>query len=358
VACCASAALHGQPQFDESMFFDKEKKKIIVGVKEEPPFIMKDAQGNYYGLSIDLWEDLAKKDDIDYEYQDFRDYLLILRALTRKDIDVSISPLTVSYQRLHSFEVSQPFFISSLGVAVYSHGSVISKLLSRDILVVIGSLILLIALVGTVMWLVERRRNTIEFSESPRLGMLDGIWWAAVTMTTVGYGDKTPKTRSGRALALLWMFTSIMLISSLTASITSHLAHTGDDMNITHVEDLAEMQDKVGTVAHSGSADYLRNNGIELPNRCFYENPLDGLKALKKGDIRVFVYDKPIMYYLLTEHNLEDDVTILPVTFNKNYCSFMFPQGSKLLRSLDPDLIEHINLAAWRLTLRKYNIVE
>jgi polar amino acid transport system substrate-binding protein len=43
-------------------------------------------------------------------------------------------------------------------------------------------------------------------------------------MTTVGYGDKTPKTMLGRAVATLWMLSSLVLVSLLSTSLVSRLA--------------------------------------------------------------------------------------------------------------------------------------
>ena len=44
---------------------------------------------------------------------------------------------------------------------------------------------------------------------------LSAFWWAAVTMTTVGYGDKTPVTTGGRIVGLVWMFTSVIVIFTM-----------------------------------------------------------------------------------------------------------------------------------------------
>ena len=350
-----------QAQFDEEMFFkEKKKRKLIVGIKKESPFIMEDTDGTYYGLSIDLWEHLAKEIDVDYEYKSLRSTYGIVTSLHRQQIDISISPLTATATRISAFDVSQPFFVSSLGVAISTeHGdSIIWNLFSLGIVRIVASLVLVIACIGTAIWLLERRRNSLEFSADPKEGWVDGIWWAAVTMTTVGYGDKIPKTRSGKLLGLAWMFTSIILISSLTASITSQLSKNQNSLEIKRVEDLENIKNQVGTVAHSSSADYLNTHKINLQPQYCFDDPLDGLKALQTGEIRVFVYDKPIMYYLLTQHGLKESIKIMPVTFNENYCCFMMPKGNGLLKELNPELVDKISISSWISTLRKYNLGE
>ena len=49
----------------------------------------------------------------------------------------------------------------------------------------------------------------------------DGIWWAIVTMGTVGYGDKYPMTGGGRVVGIVLIFTGIGLMSLITATVAS-----------------------------------------------------------------------------------------------------------------------------------------
>lgn len=48
-----------------------------------------------------------------------------------------------------------------------------------------------------------------------------GMWWALQTVTTVGYGDVTPKNPSGRIVAILVMLQGIAFLAITTAAITS-----------------------------------------------------------------------------------------------------------------------------------------
>jgi voltage-gated potassium channel len=59
-----------------------------------------------------------------------------------------------------------------------------------------------------------------------------GIWWAAVTATTVGYGDVTPSTVAGRITAVVVMVVGIGAVSTLIAAIAGHFVQQdrGDDL--------------------------------------------------------------------------------------------------------------------------------
>jgi voltage-gated potassium channel len=64
----------------------------------------------------------------------------------------------------------------------------------------------------------------------------DALWWAVVTVTTVGYGDKYPVTAAGRGVAVVLMLTGIGLVGVLSASIASYFVgqQSGQDMTELH----------------------------------------------------------------------------------------------------------------------------
>jgi voltage-gated potassium channel len=59
----------------------------------------------------------------------------------------------------------------------------------------------------------------------------DALWWAIVTVTTVGYGDRYPTTEGGRAVAVVLMLLGISLIGVLTATIASVFVKEHTDAN-------------------------------------------------------------------------------------------------------------------------------
>lgn len=60
-------------------------------------------------------------------------------------------------------------------------------------------------------------------------GFGNALWWAVVTVTTVGYGDRYPVTAAGRGVAVLLMLTGIAVVGVVTANIAAYLVETSKD---------------------------------------------------------------------------------------------------------------------------------
>ena len=56
-------------------------------------------------------------------------------------------------------------------------------------------------------------------AQGQQVSTWDGVWWAATTMTTVGYGDLYPHTDEGRFIAVVIMVVGIGFVAVLTAAI-------------------------------------------------------------------------------------------------------------------------------------------
>jgi voltage-gated potassium channel Kch len=61
--------------------------------------------------------------------------------------------------------------------------------------------------------------RVLDHSEYPNIWV--GMWWALQTVTTVGYGDVTPRHPSGRLVGVLVMLEGIAFLAIITAAITS-----------------------------------------------------------------------------------------------------------------------------------------
>lgn len=87
--------------------------------------------------------------------------------------------------------------------------------------------------------------------------LLDGLWWAFVTLTTVGYGDMVPVTLVGRAAGVVLMFMGIGFVALLTASVAAHFVEEEQDSELVSEmrrlhERLDELQQQLGQISGSG----------------------------------------------------------------------------------------------------------
>jgi polar amino acid transport system substrate-binding protein len=333
-----------------------DKDEIIVGIKNSPPFIIKNSDNKYSGLSIDLWNKIADSLNIKYT---FKEYNLpgLIKALENNKIDLCINPLTVTSNRVKKIDFTQPFFITNLAIATKRESGnnvilFITKFFSIDFIEIVLILFLVILIFGILVWFFERKHNQDQFEKNMK-GIWSGIWWSAVTMTTVGYGDKSPQSLGGRIVALIWMFTAIITISSFTASITSSLTINKLNNKIKGPGDLKNFT--VGSIKSSTSDIYLQNKEIEHVN---FPNIKDGLEAIDNNKIAAFVYDEPILRYTISENDLQNTIIILPSKFNTQYYSFSLPKKSKLLDKINPLLLKEINSPSWSDILSRYNLFE
>ncbi len=94
----------------------------------------------------------------------------------------------------------------------------------RKIIVFLEVVIILVVIIGSMMYLIEGPEN--GFTSIPK-----SVYWAIVTITTVGYGDIAPQTIAGQTLASFLMITGFAIIAVPTGIITSEISRAGKRKN-------------------------------------------------------------------------------------------------------------------------------
>lgn len=324
---------------------------LVVGTRIAPPFVMRSDSGEYSGISVELWDRIASDLGIEYEFREVELQGLI-DGLQDGSLDVSVAALTVTAAREELVDFTHPFHTTGLSIAVTREGGAIwsafKRLLSWQFLLAILALAGVLLFVGFLFWLAERRKNAEMFGGTPAEGIGASFWLAAVTMTTVGYGDKAPVTTAGRAVALVWMFAAIILTSSFTAAIATSLTVSQLDTGIRGPEDLSRAE--VAVLENSVSADYLGQRGIGFKAET---SLLDAIEGLSTGRYDAVVHDQPILQYFSSQY-YPRETRVLSSSFDRQDYGFALPEGSELRSPINQRLLEVISDDQWEDTLRRY----
>jgi ABC-type amino acid transport substrate-binding protein len=345
-------ALSAQLAAGDAVAAPQQADLLVVGTKEAAPFAIRQPDGTWSGIGIELWREVAEELGLAYRIVE-RDLPGLFTGLEDGELDVAVAALTVTAERETTVDFTHPFYTSGLGIAVPARQKsdfllVVERFVSPAFLQVVGALVLVLFLAGALVWLFERRRNPEQFGGGAGRGLGSAFWWSAVTMTTVGYGDKAPRTAGGRAVALVWMFTSVIIISGFTAAIASTLTVGQLATAVEGPEDLPGV--RVAAVAAATSETYLRERRID---HVTFETPLEALRAVESDDVQAAVHDAPILRYL-ARTELGGAVRVLPRTFERQDYSIAVTEGSVLREPISRVLLRVISEAEWQDVLFRY----
>ena len=166
----------------------------------------------------------------------------------------------------------------------------LTSVMSLPFLFIGGSFFLLVLGMAHLVWLAERRQPDGHFPTCYGAGIWEALWWATVTVTTVGYGDTTPKGVVGRLLAMLWMFASLFLLAHFTATMTTYTTLRALQGTITSVEYLPGK--RLATVQGSTAAQYLAQRSLTHQTVATIE---EAYPLLEQGHLEAVVYDAPVL---------------------------------------------------------------
>lgn len=309
---------------------------LRVVTKEIEPFVFTD--GELSGFSIDLWQELARVADLDYEFYAVDTVTEQLDAVATGKADVAIAAISITQEREETVDFTFSYFDAGLGILARKTFSLplVRMLFSLEfllpLLALFGLFLLVIVVAGHIIWFLERNKND-DFPSQYLAGVGQGIWWAAVTVTTVGYGDKTPRAPAGRIFGLLWMFAGLFIIAGFTAGVTSRLTVQHIQGAISGPQDLPGKA--VVTVEGSTADEWLTEQRIPHQTVIDVDEAYD---LLDRGSVHAVVYDYPVLRYHALNFG-QGRIQVVGPPFNEEDYGIALAEGSPLREEINRSLL-------------------
>lgn len=127
----------------------------------------------------------------------------------------------------------------------------------RKIMVFLSVVLMAVLILGTVMYVVEGPEH--GYTSIPT-----AMYWAVVTMTTVGYGDITPHTTVGKAIASFMMLLGWGILAVPTGIVTAEMTARRFDRRHGPAR-LERACEACGSTGHDSGAQFCKDCGAELP---------------------------------------------------------------------------------------------
>lgn len=321
-------------------------RELVVGVKEAPPFAMKDAEGKWSGVSIELWRQVAKDLQLPFRYVEVPTVQKLIEGTAAGKFDIAVAAITVTGARERMVDFTQSYYAAGLGIAVPVTGMVswrpiVRAMTSFGFIQAILGLVGLALVAGLLVWFFERRQNE-HFSGGVGKGLTSGVWWSTMAMTQRSTSETGPISLPGRIIAILWMVSSIVAVAVFTAGITSLLTTKQLQGLVHNAGDLASV--RVGIVSGTSSEDTLTKLRIRFRG---YPSAAEGLKAMRSKKIDAFVYDKPLLGWIIRQ-NYSSSAQLLETTFDPQNYAFAIPNDSPLRKRLTIATLNAMQTEQWK----------
>ncbi len=287
----------------------------------------------YDGISIEIWQQVAVLENLEYEYVLQENIEQGVDGIVNGEIDLLMGEIPFTAELLQKVSFSQPYYLSPPALLVEHYHPTFWDLVHPFLRVAAISTILGLLLIHLIfahlIWFAERNHNE-HFPQDYWEGIREASWFALVTMTTVGYGDRVPITHLGRLLTFIWMWFSMVAVSSITAGLATTFTLSlsqQTNQSISKPEDLKGL--KVATVNEI----YLINIAKEyqvIPVETSSIEQAMNLLLLNKVNAVLASQDSLKYYKENSSNSYFHNALIIPIYNYELTYGFILPKNSNL----------------------------
>lgn len=314
-----------------------QARRLRVATRQALPFII-GQEGEPQGFSAELWDALARRMQVDYEWVHFKTDDELIQAIRNDEADVAISALAMTPEREAEVDFSVGYFDSGLQILVKPEAtrpvlSFLTGFFSPALLQFFFVAFVIAFALAHVLWLHERGSNP-AFQQGYLRGIAEGLWGVILIFATGEFGDRDlPNGIKRLMVAAMWLM-GVILIAQFTATVTSALTIQQLQSTIQGPGDLPGKT--IGTAPGTLAATYLTNLGIPFVPMTTADQ---AYQAIMDGEVQAIVYDAPTLQWWAATKG-KGTVQVVGPIFRPSKYGIAVKNGNPLRKQINQALLE------------------
>lgn len=322
---------------DAAQADDLATAALRVGYSPIVPFVSDtELAGAPRGFEVDVIDAVAARMGRSVTWVKVANVKDNLEQVVRGDVDIAVGGISVTRSREDVVDFTYPVVRNGQAIVVLAasrESGVFDRLftvLNGGRLGALLGFVLLLVVAGHLVWLAERGSPSFDDRYIP--GVFEGIYWAIVTASTVGYGDKAPVRWAGRVVAGLVIVVSLPMFAIFTAELAS--AITIEAVTRGAINGPRDLDGRaVAVLQGTTGAEWAKAQGARVQ----VVNDLDeAIKKLRSKAVMAVVYDAPPLKVMVQE---QADLASLPGTFDPLDVGFAVAENDDLREQLNRQLL-------------------
>ncbi len=311
---------------------------LRVGVFVSPPFVTKDAKGEYSGYAWELWSESERRMEVKSVVQEFQSFGELLDAVIAGKVDAAVTDMFITSERERRMEFTHPIADGGLRVMVNTkHESKLftlwNGLLNDGHARIIGwgaLIVIALAIPLAAIW----RHVDKDFPQKPLDAFAESLY-RVVAVTMSGKTKVTSiSTWHTKVIAAAWLVVGVSIVAYITSTVTSVM--TKQALHGT-INSFADLDDKTaGVVTKSLGEQFCQESGVDT---AAFQTLTEAIDALVAGKVAAVVGDGLALEAYDHSHPKLPITEVGPV-FDKRRYGIGVPAGSPLRHRLNIVLIE------------------
>ncbi len=282
---------------------DLNTQKIDVGVYISEPFVI-DSDNGLSGMSIDLWEQIAKQLNIDFNYKTYNSFQELVEATSKDSVEVAVTNLTITKERAQFIDFTQPWYDAGSRIMISDYKGADSNELFNGLheagyLKSYLFLAILVFILTILMTFFDRKFDK-EFPKGWKEGLSESFYQVMLMVTSGKLTRKNLFGWIGRIVSAIWLAVGILVVAYVTSTITSVMTTLHLSSDISQLSDLNNK--KIAVLSGSSTEAYIRGIGFDYIS---YSNINDMVEGITNNKVDAIVGDAPVLEYYLFKHQQE-----------------------------------------------------